>query len=111
MRITNLTEKHFKSSKQSLVSDHSLEFNCSIDFDHFDILALDANKFRLLIKECLFRVTIKHGVPHWCTYWCACKRIHTGTNYYKRIKNRYLSLKCEKMTKMYQKLQISRNEG
>ena len=26
---------------------------CSVDFDHFDILASDANKFRLLIKESL----------------------------------------------------------
>ena len=40
-------------SKQSAVSDHLLEYNCSIDFDHFDILASDANKFRLLIKESL----------------------------------------------------------
>ena len=41
----------FKSTKQSAVSDHVLECNCSIDFDHFNILTLGANKFRLLIKE------------------------------------------------------------
>ena len=49
--ISNLTGKRFKCVKQSLVSDHLLECNGSIDFDHFDILASDANKFRLIIKE------------------------------------------------------------
>ena len=51
MGISNLTEKHLKSVKQSAVSDHLLEWNCSTDFDHFNILASDANKFRLLIKD------------------------------------------------------------
>ena len=51
--IFNLTGKRLKSVKQSAVSDHLLEYNCSIDFDHFDILAYDTNKFRLLIKESL----------------------------------------------------------
>ena len=50
----------FKSTKQSAVSDHVLECNCSIDFDHFNILILRANKFRLLIKESLL---IKHDQP------------------------------------------------
>ena len=49
MVIFNLTGKHFKCVKQSAVSDHLLECNCLIDFDHFDILASDANRFRLLI--------------------------------------------------------------
>ena len=53
MGISNLTGKRLKSFKQSAMSDHLLECNCSIDFDHFDILASDANKFRLLIKESL----------------------------------------------------------
>ena len=53
MGISNLTDKCFKCVKQSAVSDHLLECNCSIDFDHFDILASDANGFRLLIKECV----------------------------------------------------------
>ena len=48
MGISNLT-----GVKQSAVSDHLLECNFSIDFDHFDILASGANKFRLLIKESL----------------------------------------------------------
>ena len=49
MGISNLTGKHLKCVKQSAVSDHLLECNCSIDFDHFDILASDANRFKLLI--------------------------------------------------------------
>ena len=53
MRISNLTGKCLKSVKQSAVSDHLIECNCSIDFHHSDILASDANKFRLLIKESL----------------------------------------------------------
>ena len=51
MGISNLTGERLKSVKQSTVSDHLLECNCSIDFDHFDMLVSDANKFRLLIKE------------------------------------------------------------
>ena len=51
MDISNLTRNHLQSAKQSAVSDHLLEYNCSIEFDHFDILASDANKFRLLIKD------------------------------------------------------------
>ena len=39
------------------MSDHLLECNWLIDFDHFDILASDSSKFRLLIKEYLL---IKH---------------------------------------------------
>ena len=53
MGISNLTGKRLKSVKQSAVSDHLLENNCSIDFDYFDLLASDANKFSLLIKESL----------------------------------------------------------
>ena len=39
--------------KKSAVSDHLLQSDCRIDFDHFDILASDNNSFRLLIKESL----------------------------------------------------------
>ena len=60
MGISNLAGKRLKCVKQSAVSDHLLECNCSIDFDHFDILASDANRFRLLIKESLL---IKHDQP------------------------------------------------
>ena len=60
MSISNLTGKHLKSVIQSVVFDHLLEFNCSIDFDHFDILTPDKNKLRLLIKENLL---IKRDQP------------------------------------------------
>ena len=60
MGIYNLTGKRLKCVKQSAVSDHLLECNCSIDFDHFDILASNATKFRLLIKESLL---IKRDQP------------------------------------------------
>ena len=60
MGISNLTGKRLKCVKQSAVSDHLLECNCSIDFDHFDILASDANKFRLLTTESLL---IKYDQP------------------------------------------------
>ena len=53
MSISNLTGKRLKRIKQSAVSDHLLECNCSTDFDHFDILTSDANRLRLLIKESL----------------------------------------------------------
>lgn len=43
-----------------MLSNHLLESYCLIDFDPFDILASDVNKFRLLIKESLF---IKLGQP------------------------------------------------
>ena len=58
--ICNLTGKHLKCVKQSGVSDYLLECNCLIDFDHFDLLASDANQFRLLIKE---RLLIKRDQP------------------------------------------------
>ena len=60
MGISNLTGKRLKSVKQSAVSDHLLECNYSIDFDYFNILASDANKFRLLILESLL---IKRDQP------------------------------------------------
>ena len=60
MGIPNLTGKRLKCIKQSAVSDHLFECNCSIDFDHFDILASDANRFRLLIKKSLL---IKRDQP------------------------------------------------
>ena len=53
MGISNLTGKCLKSVKQSAISDHLLECNCSIFFDYFDILTSEANKFRLFIKESL----------------------------------------------------------
>ena len=60
MGISNLTGNRLKCVKKLTVSDYLLEINCSIYFDHFDILASDANKFRLLIKESLL---IKRDQP------------------------------------------------
>ena len=60
MGISNLTGKRLQCVKESAVSDHQLECNCSIDFDHFDILTSDENKFRLLIIESLL---IKRDQP------------------------------------------------
>ena len=46
--------------KESAAFDHLLQCDCTVDFDHFDILASDINVFRLLIKESLL---IKRDKP------------------------------------------------
>ena len=51
--ISNLTGKRLKNVKQSAISDHLLQCNCTINFDHFDILAAESNKFKLLLRESL----------------------------------------------------------
>ena len=53
MGTSKLTEKRVKNVKQSAVSDHLLQCDCSINFDDFDILASESNNFRLLLKESL----------------------------------------------------------
>ena len=58
--ISNLTGKRVKNVKESAVSDHLLQYNCAIDFDHFDVLVSDTNSFRLLIQESLL---IKRDKP------------------------------------------------
>ena len=60
MGISNLTEKRLKSIKQSAISDHLLQCNCTINFDNFDILAAESNKFKLLLRESLL---IKRDKP------------------------------------------------
>ena len=60
MGILNLTSKRVKNVKESVVSDHLLQCNCAIGFDHSDVLASDTNSFRLLIKESLL---IKRDKP------------------------------------------------
>ena len=60
MGISNLTGKRVKNVKESAISDHLLQCDCTTDFDHFDILASDTNSFRLLIKESLL---VKHDKP------------------------------------------------
>ena len=51
MGVSNVTVKRLKNSKDSAVSDHLLQCNWTIDFDHFDILATDVSKFSLLVKK------------------------------------------------------------
>ena len=47
--ISNLTGKRLKSVNQSAISDHLFQCNCTINSDHFDILAAEFNKFKLLV--------------------------------------------------------------
>ena len=51
MGVPNLTGKRSKNIKDSALSDLLLQYNCTIDFDHFDILATDFSKFNHLVKE------------------------------------------------------------
>ena len=67
MGISNLTEKRVKNVKQSAVSDHLLQCDCSINFDDFDILASEANNFRLLIKESMLIMRDKPVLNHTTT--------------------------------------------
>ena len=53
MGISNLTGKLVKNVKVSAVSDYLWQCDCTVDFDHFSILASDTNNFKLLIKEIL----------------------------------------------------------
>ena len=48
-----LTLKWLKNMKDSAVSDHLLQCNCTIDFDLFYVYATDVSKFNLLLKESL----------------------------------------------------------
>ena len=60
MGISNLTGKSLKSIKQSAISDHLLQYNCTINFDNFNILAAECNKFKLLLRKSL---SIKRDKP------------------------------------------------
>ena len=60
MGISNLTGKRLKNVMQSAISDHLLQCNCTINFDDFDILAAESNKFKLLLRESLL---IKRDKP------------------------------------------------
>ena len=48
MGISNLTGKVLKNL---VMFDHPLQCNCTINFDDFDILTANSNKFKLLLKE------------------------------------------------------------
>ena len=56
MGISNLTGKRLKTVMQSAISDHLLQCNCTINFDDFDILATESNKFKLLLRESLLTI-------------------------------------------------------
>ena len=59
MGLSNFTGKRLKNIKDSAVSDHLWQCNCTIDFDHFDILATDVAKFDVQWgKVYLFNVKI-----------------------------------------------------
>ena len=52
MDVLNLIGKLLKNEKNTAVSNHLLQCICTIDFDHFDILAT-VSKFTLLVKASL----------------------------------------------------------
>ena len=60
LQDTNLIGKCLQNVKQSAISDHLLQRNCTRNFDNFDILAAESNKFKLLLRESLL---IKHDKP------------------------------------------------
>ena len=58
--VSNLTGNCVKHVKESSVSDHLLQCDSTINFDHFDVLASYANSFSLVTKKSL---VIKRGKP------------------------------------------------
>ena len=53
MGVSNVTGKRLKNIKDAAVPNHLLQCNCTIDFDHFDILTTDVSKLNILMKESL----------------------------------------------------------
>ena len=60
MGSSNVTGKHLKKVKQSAISEPLLQCNCMINFDNFDILGAESNKFKLLLRE---NILIKRDKP------------------------------------------------
>ena len=60
MGVSNVTGKRLKNIKDSAVSGHLLQCNSIINFDHFDILTTDLNKFNLSMKD---SILIKRDSP------------------------------------------------
>ena len=60
MGVSNFTGKRLKKIKDSAISNHLLQYKCTIYFDHFDILATDVSRFNILEKESLH---IKYDNP------------------------------------------------
>ena len=48
-----MQEQLLKNLKQSVIPDHVLQCSCAINFDAFNILAMNSNKFKVLPMECL----------------------------------------------------------
>ena len=53
MGASSPTGKELKNIKDWAVSDHLLQCNCTINFDHFDVLPTDVCKLNLLVKGSL----------------------------------------------------------
>ena len=51
--ISNITGKHLQSVKQSAISDHLLQWNCTINFDNFNILDAESNKLKSRVRDYL----------------------------------------------------------
>ena len=51
MGIWNLTGKRIKNAKESTIFVHLLQCDSPINFDGFDILEPDSEKFRLLSRK------------------------------------------------------------
>ena len=70
MKISNLTEKHFKNVKQFAISDLVLQGNSTINFDDFNILAADCAKFKLLLRDGeVISVRTFVGEGRWARYF------------------------------------------
>ena len=60
MPISNLTGKRSINVKQCSISDHLSQCHCVINFDDINVLAMDSNKFKLLLSGSLLR---KRDIP------------------------------------------------
>ena len=60
MGISHLTGKNLKNVKESAISDHLLQCNCTMKVDDFSILATNCNRLKLLLRESLL---IKRDKP------------------------------------------------
>ena len=58
--VSKLSGKRLEDAKYSTVSDHLLQYKCTVDFDHFDILATNIIKFNISVNESL---VIKRDTP------------------------------------------------
>ena len=50
MGVSNCIGKRLKNLRDSALSDHLLQCNCTIDFDHFYVLPTDVNLLDILVK-------------------------------------------------------------